>query len=73
MVTLYLRVDFWLEEVKNKDKFKVTFFLRTKKRENKDGTKKQYINNIGIVLGQLMKMILLNGLQRKRLSCSICR
>ena len=42
-----LRVDFWLEEVKNKDKFKVTFFLENKEKENKDGTKKQYINNVG--------------------------
>lgn len=43
----FLRVDIWLEEVKKKDKFKVTFFLEDKERENKDGTKKQYINNIG--------------------------
>lgn len=43
-----LRVDFWLEEVKNKDKFKVTFFLEDKVRYNKDQTKKQYINNIGV-------------------------
>lgn len=42
-----LRVDFWLEEVKNKDKFKVTFFLENKERTNKDATKKQYINNVG--------------------------
>lgn len=42
-----LRVDIWLEEVKNKDKFKVTFFLEDKERENKDQTKKQYISNIG--------------------------
>ena len=42
-----LRVDVWLEEIKNKDKFKVTFFLENKERENKDGSKKQYINNIG--------------------------
>ena len=42
-----LRVDVWLEEVKNKDKFKVTFFLEDKEKVNKDGTKKQYINNIG--------------------------
>jgi len=42
-----LRVDVWLEEVKNKDKFKVSFFLEDKERENKDQTKKQYINNIG--------------------------
>jgi len=43
----FLRVDVWLEEVKKKDKFKVTFFLEDKERENKDGSKKQYINNIG--------------------------
>lgn len=42
-----LRVDIWLEEIKNKDRFKVTFFLENKERENKDGSKKQYINNIG--------------------------
>jgi hypothetical protein len=42
-----LRVDVWLEEVKNKDKFKVTFFLENKEKENKDQTKKQYINSIG--------------------------
>ena len=44
----YLRVDFWLEEVKNQDKFKVSFFLEDKERENKDGSKKQYINSIGM-------------------------
>ncbi len=43
----FLRIDIWLEEAKKKDKFKVTFFLEDKERENKDGTKKQYINNIG--------------------------
>jgi hypothetical protein len=43
----YLRIDFWLEEVKNKDKFKMTFFLEDKERENQAGTKKQYINSIG--------------------------
>ena len=42
-----LRIDFWLEEVKNQDKFKVSFFLENKERENKDGTKQQYINEIG--------------------------
>ena len=44
----YLRVDFWLKEIKNEDKFKVSFFLEDKERENKDGTKKQYINSIGM-------------------------
>lgn len=43
-----LRIDFWLEEIKNKDKFKVTFFLENKEKDNKDGTKKQYINNVGV-------------------------
>jgi hypothetical protein len=42
-----LRVDIWLEEVKNGDKFKVSFFLEDKERVNKDGSKTQYINNIG--------------------------
>lgn len=43
----YLRLDFWLEEVKSKNLFKVTFFLEDQERENRDGSKKQYINNIG--------------------------
>jgi hypothetical protein len=43
-----LRVDIWLEEVKNKDKFKMTFYLENKVRKNKDLTKKQYINNVGV-------------------------
>lgn len=43
----FLRLDIWLEEVRTLDKFKVTFFLEDKERENKDGSKKQYINNIG--------------------------
>lgn len=42
-----LRVDVWLEDVKNNNKFKTTFFLENKEKENKDKTKKQYINNIG--------------------------
>ena len=42
-----LRVDVWLEDVKRKDKFKVAFFLEDKEKENRDGTKKQYINAVG--------------------------
>ena len=42
-----LRLDFWLEEVKTKDKFKLTFFIENKQKENRDGTKLQYINNVG--------------------------
>jgi hypothetical protein len=43
----YLRVDVWLKDVKSGDKFKASFFLEDKERENKDGSKKQYINNVG--------------------------
>jgi hypothetical protein len=45
----YLRIDFWLKEVKDSElqPFKVSFFLENNERENKDKTKKQYINNIG--------------------------
>ena len=46
--TSKIRVDVWLEDVKSADKFKVTFFMEDSKKENKDRTKKQYINNIGI-------------------------
>lgn len=42
-----LRLDVWLEEIKSKDKLKVTFFLENKIRENKERTKKQYINSVG--------------------------
>ena len=44
----YLRVDIWLQKVNSDDKFKTSFFLEDKERENKDGTKKQYINSIGM-------------------------
>jgi len=36
-----LRIDFWLEEVKTQEKFKLTFFIENKEKENKDQTKKQ--------------------------------
>ena len=42
-----LRIDVWLENVKDGEKFKTTFFLENAERENKDQTKKQYINSIG--------------------------
>jgi hypothetical protein len=44
----YLRVDFWLQRVNQDEKYKVSFFLEDKERENKDGTKNQYINSIGM-------------------------
>ena len=45
----YLRVVVWLKSVKTDELFSssISFFLEDKERENKDGTKKQYINNIG--------------------------
>jgi len=42
-----LRIDFWMEDNKFNNKFKVTFFLEDKVRENKDGSKTQYINESG--------------------------
>ena len=44
----YLRIDVWLQKVNAEDKFKVSFFLEDKERENKDGTKNQYINSVGM-------------------------
>jgi hypothetical protein len=43
----YLRVDVWLQDIKSQDNYKVSFFLEDKERENRDGTKKQYINSVG--------------------------
>ena len=43
-----LRISVWLEDVKTNQKFNVGFYLEDKERENKDGTKKQYINQIGV-------------------------
>ena len=44
----YLRVDVWLQEVKNQENFKVSFFLEDREKENRDGTKKQYLNSVGM-------------------------
>lgn len=41
------RIDIWLKDVKNGDQFKVSFFLEDREKQNKDATKKQYINSIG--------------------------
>jgi len=43
-----LRVNVWVEEAKNKQFYPITFFLENKIKANKEGTKKQYINNIGV-------------------------
>jgi len=42
-----LRVDVWLEDIKSSEKLKVNFYLEDNEKENKDQTKKQYINNVG--------------------------
>jgi hypothetical protein len=44
---LSLRIDVWLKDVKTSNKFKTSFFLEDKIKQNKDKTKKQYINNVG--------------------------
>lgn len=46
----YLRLNFWLKNTKTDEIFSspASFFLEDKDRENKDGTKKQYINTIGV-------------------------
>jgi len=43
-----LRIDFWLEDKKDGHRFKKSFFLEDKVKENKDATKKQYINSAGV-------------------------
>lgn len=51
---IYLRVDVWVENVKvpegadHGERFPVTFFLEDKVRKNKDESKKQWINEVGI-------------------------
>lgn len=42
-----LRIDVWVENVKTQRRDKITYFLEDKKRVNKDGTKKQFINAVG--------------------------
>ena len=46
----YVRIDVWLKDLKEEanQPLKVSFFLEDKERENKDGTKKQYINSVGM-------------------------
>lgn len=46
---VYLRLNFWLKNVKTQEIFQspVSFFLENKQRENKDETKLQYINSVG--------------------------
>jgi len=41
------RIDIWLLNVANDEKFKMTLFLEDKERVNREGTKKQYINAVG--------------------------
>ena len=43
-----LRVDVWLQDVNSDFKTKVVFFLEDTKRSNKDNTKHQYVNSVGV-------------------------
>lgn len=45
----YLRINVWFKNVKTQEIFPspVSFFLENKVRENKEGTKTQYINSVG--------------------------
>jgi hypothetical protein len=43
-----LRLSIWLKDVKTEQNFNLSFYLEDKERENKDGTKNQYINQIGM-------------------------
>lgn len=43
-----LRVSVWLQDIKSEQNFNLNFFLEDRERTNKDGSKYQYINNIGI-------------------------
>jgi hypothetical protein len=43
-----LRLSFWLKDVKSQQNFNVSFYLEDKERTNKDGSKNQYINQIGM-------------------------
>jgi hypothetical protein len=43
-----LRVDVWLQDVGSDFKTKVVFFLENTKRSNKDNTKNQYVNSVGV-------------------------
>ena len=42
-----VRIDFWLEEVKTQEKFRLSFLLENKEKVSNDGNKQQYINAVG--------------------------
>jgi hypothetical protein len=43
-----VRISVWLKDVKSGQNFNISYYLEDKERENKDGTKKQYINQLGL-------------------------
>lgn len=43
-----VRISVWLKDVKSEQNFNINYYLEDKERENKDGTKKQYINQLGM-------------------------
>ena len=44
---IYSRVSVWLQDIKNETYFSVNYMLINRERENKEMTKKQYINSSG--------------------------
>lgn len=43
-----LRIDFWLQDIKTENNFKLTFYLENKERQNNAKTKYQFINDVGM-------------------------
>ena len=46
--TSKVRIDVWLKDVKTETLLKTSFWLEDNKKFNKDKTKKQYVNSVGI-------------------------
>jgi hypothetical protein len=44
----FVRLDFWIKDTKSDFKNKVVFFVEDRVRTNRDDTKTQYINDIGV-------------------------
>lgn len=43
-----VRISVWLKDVKSEQNFNVSYYVEDKERENKNGDKKQYINQLGM-------------------------
>jgi hypothetical protein len=44
----YIRLDFWVKDTKSEFKNKIVFFVEDRVRTNRDETKTQYINDVGV-------------------------